>query len=446
MTLCRSFLLASCLLWCAWAQAFEADVHFGLTKWLALKAGFAEAQADAIAAGNQRSDSGVMDSVQLVLEYACLESHADAARVAQGYHFASPAKLPAPAAQRSVVAGNATARKPAEDVLVAAAQGKAGFLLLKLGQALHLLQDSWSYQGVPDTPVFAGTGIECNSALAWAAPAARGGWNSHKAHLAREWPADMEAMASATYRVLSAYPTVGAPRGTAADWNTLRPSLDGFVRATTKADKARWFQRQGITDTTFLLGISLPDGPGFAQGEWAGRRFPPLKSAASPQYGVAADTKAFFEGFFPLWLGPTKGLERLRPLVDAQQQPDLLARLRLWRLRDHGAVADLAHAAAPLTPTQLRTLERLGNKPNATVQLEGSALAAAFYPLLQQGPGVSPLLPYVMHALPASSTGGNARAIAVVKLRHLPYDELGLIAEKQPGGWRLVRLIAAVNH
>ncbi|MES2424306.1 MAG: hypothetical protein V4562_07755, partial [Pseudomonadota bacterium] len=441
MKLRRFFLLASCLLGCASAQAFEADVHFGLTKWLALKAGFAEAQAEAIAAGNQRSDSGVMDSVQLVLEYACLESHADAARVAQGYHFASPAKLPAPPAQRAVVAGDATARKPAEEVLAAAAQGKAGFLLLKLGQALHLLQDSWAYQGVPDTPVFAGTGIQCNSALAWAAPAARGGWNSHKANLAREWPADIAAMAEASYRVLTAYPTAGVPRNAAADWAVLRPSLDGFVRASTKAEKARWFQRQGITDTTFLQGISLPDGPNFASGEWAGRRFPPLKTAASPQYNVAADTKAFFDSFFPLWLGPAKGLERLRAVVDVQQQPDLLARLRLWRLRDHGAVAELAHAAAPFTPAQLRTLERLDGKPHATVQLEGSALAGAFYPLLQQGPGVSPLLPYVLHTLPPSDTG-KARAIAVVKLRHLPYDELGLVAEKQQGGWRLVRLIA----
>jgi hypothetical protein len=427
------------------AQAFEADVHFGLTKWLALKAGFAEAQAEAIAAGNQRNDSGVMDSVELVLEYACLESHADAARVAQGYHFASPAKLPAPAAQRAVVAGDATARKPAEEVLAAAAQGKAGFLLLKLGQALHLLQDSWAYQGVPDTPVFAATPIQCNPALAWAAPAARGGWNSHKADLAREWPADIEAMAAATYRVLTAYPTAGAPRGAAADWGTLRASLDGFIRAPTKADKARWFQRQGVADTAFLQGISLPDGPAFVPALWNGRRFPPLKNTTSPQYGVAADTKAFFDSVFPIWLSPTKGLERLRALIDAQQQPDLLARLRLWRLRDHGAAAELAHAPAPLTPPQLRALERLSGKPNATVQLEGDTLTAAFYPLLQQGPGVSPLLPYVIHTLPVSSTG-NARAIAVLKLRHAPYDELGLVAEKQQGSWRLVRLISAVNH
>src|ERR1700712_857644 len=50
---------------------FEADVHFGLTRWLALRAGFTPSQADAIATGDQRVDAGLVESTQLDLEYAC---------------------------------------------------------------------------------------------------------------------------------------------------------------------------------------------------------------------------------------------------------------------------------------------------------------------------------------------------------------------------------------
>src|SRR5436190_23624915 len=46
--------------------AFERDVHFGLTKWLALQAGFNVPQADAIATGDQRVDSGDIQYIEPV--------------------------------------------------------------------------------------------------------------------------------------------------------------------------------------------------------------------------------------------------------------------------------------------------------------------------------------------------------------------------------------------
>jgi len=48
------------------AAAWEADVHFGLTRWLAVQAGFSAPQADAIATGNQRVDFGAMETMLLV--------------------------------------------------------------------------------------------------------------------------------------------------------------------------------------------------------------------------------------------------------------------------------------------------------------------------------------------------------------------------------------------
>ena len=45
--------------------AFESDVHFGLTQWLALQAGFDEFAARTIATGDQRVDSGDMQFLDL---------------------------------------------------------------------------------------------------------------------------------------------------------------------------------------------------------------------------------------------------------------------------------------------------------------------------------------------------------------------------------------------
>jgi hypothetical protein len=429
------------------AQAFESDVHFGLTKWLALKSGFTEAQAEAVATGNQRTDAGMMDSIELVLEYACLEKHLDAAKVAQTYHFASASKLPASPTQRVITAGSPASRRAVDAVMASAGNDKAAFMLLRFGEGLHLLQDSWAYQGTPDTPEFDDPALRCDPTLAWAAPAARGGWNSHRPDLAKAWPDDTKAMALASYQYLKQYPKIAGQTRVAAEWDALLDPLTGFLQATSKVQKKHWFNAQGIADTTFLDGISLPDGKGWNPDTWSGRRLPQLKSSGSTQYGVAIDARNFYDNFFTQWLASdslNKSLDgALGQSIGLQRQPDLRVRLKIWRLRDHGSVADLAHAQASLTRAQVQTVEALQKNPAANVRYAN--LADAFFPLLQQGPGVSPLLPYVIHTL-APSKDGNPRAIAVTKLRHVPYDELGFIAENTKGGWKVVRLVTAVNH
>ena len=52
LNLNRICLGASLLIASAAAGAFESDVHFGLTEWLALKAGFDQPAAQTIATGN----------------------------------------------------------------------------------------------------------------------------------------------------------------------------------------------------------------------------------------------------------------------------------------------------------------------------------------------------------------------------------------------------------
>ena len=71
--------------------AFESDVHFGLTQWLALQAGFDEFAARTIATGDQRVDSGDMQFLDLELMYACLGKDDVGARRAGTHHYPTDA-------------------------------------------------------------------------------------------------------------------------------------------------------------------------------------------------------------------------------------------------------------------------------------------------------------------------------------------------------------------
>ena len=78
------------------ATAFEADVHYGLTHWLALQAGFEPLQAQIIATGDERVDSGDMPYIDLVAMYACLHRDEISARRAGEHHYPSAGKIPGP--------------------------------------------------------------------------------------------------------------------------------------------------------------------------------------------------------------------------------------------------------------------------------------------------------------------------------------------------------------
>src|SRR5882757_1803008 len=201
----RLFLLALGLCLAAPAAAFESDVHFGLTEWLALQAGYGPQEAATIATGDQRVDSGDMQFIALAFAYACPGQDRVTAAEVEAHHFPSATDVPAPPQQRAVLAGDEAASKAVRD-LIATPPDKAGFMLLRFGESLHPLQDSWSYQGIPDLPQPFGGGVACAADSVSAAPKTRGGWNSHKADLTHFWPADTLAMAKASYEALQNYP------------------------------------------------------------------------------------------------------------------------------------------------------------------------------------------------------------------------------------------------
>ncbi len=451
----RAFAAIAAALVVTTAHAFESDVHYGLTEWLAIQAGFPPQQAQIVAMGNQREDSGMMDSLEFVLQYACLAQDDHGARVTQELHYPSASPIPAAPAQRAVVAGSEAAGKAAE-AMAKSRPDQAGFMLHKLGEALHPLQDSWSHQGVPAVPA---TGyFECDPTRAFAHPAARGGWDSHKADLTRHWPEDTLAMAKATYDLLTRFPKIDNVERSAQPWTAIQPKLAAFIKAATKAEKKAWFTAQGITDVTFLYGISLPDGgPAFAE-RWAQHRLPPLTRAQSTQRPVAQDILDFYNTLFSEWVaagnfddlaarhGPpasSRPAKREEGGARRMSRAEIAARLKLWRFRDHGRVSELAHAQRALTPAQIAEVNRIGRDPRAYAQF--ASLTDAFFPLMPKGSDVQPLFPYLVESVPAQA-GVAPRAVAMAKLRHAPYDSVALVAEKIDGRWQLTAVVATIDH
>jgi len=424
-------------------KAFEADVHYGLTYWLALQAGFEPLPAEIIAIGDQRVDSGDMQNVDLVAMYACWHKDAVSGRRAGLHHYPSTGNYPGPLEAR-VVEPNSSAAKRATLEVLKANPGEAQFRLAQLGDALHALQDSWSNQGLPSLAQYGDAGSACDSGLAWGVPETRGGPYSHKADLTNFWSADTVAMAQATYNILKQYPALTGAQRTPRSWDEVRSELDGFIGATTKTDKAIWFAAHGVSDTSFLEGISLPDGSDAFLEHWPNRKLPPLSSEESRQHSIDAALLDFYNSFFARWLS-TEDFAAVVSEFSAPSQgnKELESRLKLWRLRDHGAVADLALQREPLTAEQRVRIDGASAKPNGYARYK--ALQDAYFPLLPAaGDDVSPLLPFFIGLSPAA--GAHPQAIALVKFRHAPYNVVGVIAEKINDQWRVKSVQSTVEH
>ena len=431
------------------ARAFESDVHFGLTRWLALRAGFTQSQADSIAVSNQRIDGGLIENLAFGLEYACAGNFPEVARQVQTQHYPSAKPVPSAPADRMVVPGSEAARQ-ALAVLSSQLKGKEGLLLGKFGEALHPLQDSWAHQGKPTQPEL-GKSLGCDAALASSPPAARGGPQSHSANLSAAWPADVIDMAKASYEALRRYPAIQGQDRQSADWASLLPALSAFATASTKTQKRAWFVDQGMANTHFLGGISLPDGPHPGPLTWSGQRLPPLADSKSLQHDAPADVLAFFDELLARWLSDERAENILADMGPARAGPavsngvrsarEMAARLKLWKLRDHGAAAKLAHAPAPLSETQLQAVDRLAL--GTAAMLPPMRVADAVYPLQPAGPAPMPLLPYIVR--PLTDFAGMTRMIAIARLRHAPYDTVGWIAARIGDRWVLVDLLASVD-
>ena len=69
----------------------------------------------------------------------------------------------------------------------------------------------------------------------------------------------------------------------------------------------------------------------------------------------------------------------------------------------------------------------------------------ALFPLVTNTKVASPLLPFIVRKAPPSSTGLE-RAVAIAKLRHAPYDTVGIVAEHAAGTWKVISIVGTVDH
>ena len=172
------------------ASGWEIDVHYGLTRWLALQAGFGEHEADLIAEGDEGvDDSWMTGPIVNTIAGACLRIYPNGAVIVHDFHFASRVDPPASPDKRNVVAREVW-RKQQSVPPPKLTQNPDDYR--KLGAYLHVLQDSWSHQGTPDVPYF------CASTLGWGHAFDRGGWSCHLADLTYRWAVqDVPGMAQA---------------------------------------------------------------------------------------------------------------------------------------------------------------------------------------------------------------------------------------------------------
>src|SRR6267143_5640684 len=185
------------------AFGWQEDLHYGLSKWLAYKAGFSLNDAETIAIGVQSRDDGPLyPAVSTVIFRTCVRRDVDYSRLVQTFHFPSFGNVPGAPPQRAVAPGltdNAATELVWKEIKNSIADQPPAIALRNLGISLHPLEDSWSHQGIPDiAPV-------CPENLAWGHPTDRGGYLSTKADHTYLHVEDAVATARRTYELLEEF-------------------------------------------------------------------------------------------------------------------------------------------------------------------------------------------------------------------------------------------------
>jgi len=224
--------------------AWEVDVHYVLTCWLAERAGYSRADAQEIAQADQGMDESEHHAAIPTMVWIILRGDLGAAQDLQDHHFPSGARLPAPPQSRVVRPGDQWARDAVDS---AVRIGQAEPSLRKLGEALHPFQDSWSHQGVPDVPLGLRPELSC------AHPVARGGWRSH----------DAVQHAHETYKILLEFLT-RYPRfrsHPSRSWVDLERMVREFAKARTRKDKDDWAVKSiDAGPRSLSIGLTLAGG------------------------------------------------------------------------------------------------------------------------------------------------------------------------------------------
>jgi hypothetical protein len=421
----------------AWSDervaAWELDVHYLLTFWLATRAGFSRRDASEIAAGDQSYDDSNYHAAIFTMSIIALTGDTGAARSLQVKHFPSDAALPGPPQRRLVTPNSVSARLALEAATRPTSSAQA---LRALGEALHPFQDSWSHQGVPDVPLGIRPDVSC------AHPVARGGWRSHDADLSHLHVAEVVDLARQTCAGLQqflvnnpSYRAAGAP-----GCGDIDGIVNEFARASTQRDKDEWAVKytaeERVPDQLAML--TLPRLTTTDAREATVVRGA-MRPGPRPPEGLIAAAQRFLE----TWVEKFD----IAQAVDSVSWKDLGRQfaddprfgasrdklipwckkfMTMYLVNDHAAVNAAGHGDP--------RAERYATLPESP-QSGGTFRARSFVTPPRLGPA---------DFVPMAATGGRATFGLIVQLPNQPYDGVGLVWQQVDGVWKIVRMISFI--
>jgi hypothetical protein len=344
------------------AHGYEADVHFGLTRWLALMAGFSDSDANLIAAANNGRDELTLSAVPMVTLSACLFRSAAGANEVRNNHFATNVIAPNPPAARAISPGNEYAMRAARR-FISDPDSDRRANLTNFSEKLHAVQDTWAHKNIPDVPGI--WPLRCEATLAWSHSKDWGGWASHDADLTWRRPSDADAAAQVTYELLCEYRQKIDGIHCSKDWTDLRGDVASFSKLKTKLAKRGWFEKRDFKDLRFIERTSLPwdDPPAIPVPYLIALQGERSLSVSAPRDEVGQ----FFRKFLNWWAVSSNFDELVDVFISTEgfgidpQGRQLMpfdreiAKLTLqyWRALDHGRVAELGHHVSSLSaPTR----------------------------------------------------------------------------------------------
>jgi len=440
-------------------NCWEADTHYGLTKWLAVKAGFSLEDAEIIAAGAESPDeSTVLNAGFVVPTCVCIGRSAEASRHVQQHHFPSDGFVPSPRQERRVVPGepsiqNAGNRWVRQEIALPQGQGPRNTYLNRFGQSLHSLGDSWTHQGVPDM-----IPLICTEELVWSHSEERGGYMSHDADLTHKNVKDAVETAKAVYHYLGQFLKRNRQflRGskTPRPWAELEERVVRFAKARTALEKKEWFDANAdvplesyTTYPCFLRTTSLkdhnkicPSKPGEKEKRESG-----IQDVVPPGKELDRGAREFFEYFLTTWIvrgevnelvsrsieisSVRRGLTGRRfEQVPVREDAWFRTLLLMWLVPDHGLINESGHGLPWKRGFETLAPERIQN-----MLLKFDSIADAIH-----FPGSS--LPFLPIAVDEKAFGPESYG-ALFQFRHTPRDMIALIARRIGGEWKVVGLV-----
>lgn len=436
-------------------SCWEVDMHYGLTKWLAFKAGFSLKDAELIAAGAESADeSNVLKATTVMATFACASRSEEASRHVQQHHFPSDGFVPSERKYREVKPGridlkNSGNRWVRQEIAVPCFNTIHETILNRFGQSLHPLTDSWSHQGIP------GKGfVTCSENLIWAHSEQRGGSRSHDADITHKYVADAVDLAKTVYYFMGEFlkvnPKISSGITRRTPWHQLESKVQRFAKAKTALEKKKWFESHPevpldsyTTYPCFLRNTTLEGHNEVCEKkEHQVKKDNQRAEWVLERHANTIEVASFFDHFLTNWIVKGKVEEIVSKSMDIEaikrgqfegkqesikMDNNLWVRtlLLMWFIPDHGLVNELGHGMPDRKGFHTLAYEVAGKR-----RMEFTNLREAIH-----FPGTS--LPYMIVHLGPTWLHNDSFA-AIFQFRHTPRDILFLVADKKAGIYKIV--------